>query len=187
VVIKHQVNSPVKQLYSVGLYLLAMLPARPTPRAVGGLPANPSSSRPPRSDREYAARRYVLEQDDGSSSPFRQNATTSNAAAPRRRSRSRSRAQASPTPDNWAPKASDRPAHIERVSDGSRPSTSSGSSLLDRMQKAYASSSSRTSFEKDEETPKRGAPHRAHSLRERRIVARNDQGKIIFMVSWCII
>jgi hypothetical protein len=175
--------------------VIIMLPARPSPRAVGGLPHSPSRSNPSKPDREQATRRYGRSEPGGrSSSPggyrSRQNTTTSSSTSGRERSRSRSRPRAS-TPENRQPGrvASSHRAHSRqdlprhRTIDAPPSSASSSSSLLERMRAGRGYSSPRASLDEHDEGPKQGRPSQGRWVREGKIAERDtraDRRKILF-------
>jgi hypothetical protein len=148
-----------------------MLPSRPSPRAVGGLP--PSRSRSLMTDRDHVtSRRYgtaELSSDSGAGFPrSRQNTTgTSGTTSARERSRSRPRAT---TPEN---RQHNRTASSQRTydrTDASRyniPASPSGS-LLDRMRAGRVQTSSRTSVEEE------GGRYGSRRLQERNITEKSN-------------
>jgi len=145
-----------------------MLPSRPSPRAVGGLP--PSRSRSLMTDRDHVtSRRYgtaELSSDSGAAFPrSRQNTTA------RERSRSRPRAT---TPET---RQLNRTASSQRTydrTDASRfnipdPSPSPTGSLLDRMRAGRVQTSSRTSVEEE------GGRYGSRRLQERDITEKSNR------------
>jgi hypothetical protein len=172
-------NSLARSILPSVLFQSKMLPSRPSPRAVGGLPPPSSRSRAMRPDREEPGRHNnnnIATADYSSRNAYpRQSPSFSSPTSARERSRSRPRAPDAVREGNSHGTYDRLDQPKQRVSGASSSSVSSASSFLDRMRTGQGVSSSRTSLEEEDEAAKRVRRPPGGTYRRQRITTGEDR------------